>query len=94
VDFKWLRQTRKEATPMTYAGAENATPDNVRRYLAENYSHRDERVLSEQDLDTLLATHDDIVSDGVRAGSFASYVGGKIADAAELTYTGDEADDD
>ena len=79
---------------MSYAGGENATPDNVRRYLAENFGYTDGGKLSGEDLDTLLTKYDDIVSDGVRAGSFASYVGGKIADAAELTYTGDEADED
>ena len=79
---------------MTYAGGDNATPDTVRRYLAENYGYIDGGQLSEQDLDTLLAKYDDIVSDGVRAGSFANYVGDKIAQAADLAYTGDDPDED
>jgi len=79
---------------MTYAGGDNATPDTVRRYLAENYGYIDGGQLSEQDLDTLLAKYDDIVAGGVRAGSCASDVGDKIAQAAELTYTGVDPDDD
>ena len=79
---------------MTYAGGENTTPDSVRQYLADNFGYTDGAELSEEDLDTLLTKYDDIVQVGVRAGSLANYIGDKIAQAAELTYTGDDADDE
>ena len=57
---------------MSYTGGENATPDKVRQYLAENFAYADGGELSGEDLDTLMTKYDDIVQDGVRAGSFAS----------------------
>jgi ABC-type enterochelin transport system substrate-binding protein len=79
---------------MSDTGGENATPGTVRQYLAENYGYIDGGQLSEQDLDTLLAKYDDIVQNGVRAGSFANYVGDKIAQAAELVDIGTDPDED
>lgn len=78
---------------MSYTGGENATPNNVRQYLADSFGNTEGAELSEQDLDTLMTKYDDTLQRGVRAGSFANYVGDLIADAAALTYTGDDADE-
>jgi hypothetical protein len=79
---------------MSYAGGEDATPDTVRRYLAENYANADTTPLSEEDLDSLLAKYADLIADAGRAGSFAYFVGDQIAQRTALTAPDTDEDDD
>jgi hypothetical protein len=64
-----------------YWGAENATPDRIRRYLVSSYEGVDEACAAR-----LVNTHRELVETGVALASHAAYVGDQIAEREELDW--------